>query len=369
MASESTSPPLFLDGPVLGVETSCDETAVGIVAGGRVLSACFSTQIPLHRRFGGVVPEVASRNHLLSLVPTLEAALEQADVRLDDLVGVAVTARPGLLGALLVGVQSAATLAWRRGIPLVGVHHIEAHCWAAMLDGAAGTPGSRPRLPALALAVSGGHTSLYRMDGPGEVVLLGQTLDDAAGEALDKFGKIIGLPYPAGPIIDRLAEQGARDRFPLPRGMRGRDDLAMSFSGLKTAGRQVAEALAAEGEDVLAAARDDLCASYQEAAVAQLVDTTMRALDRTGLRDLVIAGGVAANRRLRERMAEACAARGVAFWPVAPRLCTDNGAMVAGLGSSLLARGVRDDPLLLDAAPTARPAIAEVRASARGARR
>ncbi|MEY3013305.1 MAG: hypothetical protein RIT45_2040 [Pseudomonadota bacterium] len=368
MRSEAHDDDLFLEGPVLGIETSCDETAVGIVAGGRVLAACFSTQIPLHRRFGGVVPEVASRNHLLSLVPTLEAALEQAGLHLGDLVGVAVTARPGLLGALLVGVQSAATLAWRRGLPLVGVHHIEAHCWAAMLDGAAGD-GARPRLPALALAVSGGHTSLFRMDGPGEVALLGQTLDDAAGEALDKFGKIIGLPYPAGPIIDRLAERGDRERFPLPRGMRGRDDLAMSFSGLKTAGRQLAEALAAEGEDVLAAARDDLCASYQEAAVAQLVDTTMRALDRTRLKDLVIAGGVAANSRLRERMAEACAARGVAFWPVAPRLCTDNGAMVAGLGSSLLARGVRDDPLLLDAAPTARPAIAEVRASARGARR
>lgn len=354
---------------ILGIESSCDDTAAAVVVRGReVLSNVVESQVAEHQVFGGVVPEIAGRSHLDRIVPVVDRALGEAGSTLADIDGIAVTCRPGLIGSLLVGLSAAKGLAWATGLPLVGVHHIEAHCWAAMLDGAAGD-GARPRLPALALAVSGGHTSLFRMDGPGEVALLGQTLDDAAGEALDKFGKIIGLPYPAGPIIDRLAERGDRERFPLPRGMRGRDDLAMSFSGLKTAGRQLAEALAAEGEDVLAAARDDLCASYQEAAVAQLVDTTMRALDRTRLKDLVIAGGVAANSRLRERMAEACAARGVAFWPVAPRLCTDNGAMVAGLGSSLLARGVRDDPLLLDAAPTARPAIAEVRASARGARR
>lgn len=365
--------PVFLDGPVLGIETSCDETAVGIVAGGRVLAARFSTQIPLHRRFGGVVPEVASRNHLLSMLPTLEAALESASLGLDDLAGVAVTTRPGLLGALLVGVQTAATLAWRRRLPVVGVHHIEAHCWAAMLEPTAGWPAGteRPPLPALALAVSGGHTSLYQLDGPGQQRLLGQTLDDAAGEALDKFGKIVGLPYPAGPIIDRLAAGGDPQRFALPTGMRGRADLAMSFSGLKTAGRQLVERIAAEagggeaGDAALQQLLPDLCASYQEAAVTQLVDTTLRALDQTGLRDVIVAGGVAANSRLRARLAERLADRGAGFWPVAPALCTDNGAMVAGLGSSLLALGHRDDPLTLDAAPTTRPAIADVRASAR----
>ncbi|MCB9739958.1 MAG: tRNA (adenosine(37)-N6)-threonylcarbamoyltransferase complex transferase subunit TsaD [Deltaproteobacteria bacterium] len=369
MPERSSAAPAFVPGPVLGIETSCDETAVGIVADGRVLAACFSTQIPLHQRFGGVVPEVASRNHLLSLLPTLEATLAQADLGLDDLAGVAVTHRPGLLGALLVGTQSAATLALRRNLPLVGVHHIEAHCWAAMLDADGASAFRRPTLPALALAVSGGHTSLYRMDGPGQMTLLGQTLDDAAGEALDKFGKHIGLPYPAGPVIDRLAGQGDPERYALPRGMRGRTDLAMSFSGLKTAGRMQADAILAEGGDAaLDAARADLCASYQEAVVRQLVDTTLRALRQTGLREVILAGGVAANSRLRAELGRACAARGVGFWPVAPRLCTDNGAMVAGLGSSLLAAGVRHDPLQLDASPTARPEIALVRASAREGR-
>ncbi len=349
------NPNRFLAGPVLGIETSCDETAVGIVTAGRVVAACFSTQIPLHQRFGGVVPEVASRNHLLSILPTIEAALASAGIAADALAGVAVTTRPGLLGALLVGIQTAATLAWRYELPIIGVNHIEAHCWAAMLALDAEAPAAMPALPALALAVSGGHSSVYRMDGPGEMMLLGETLDDAAGEALDKVGKILGLSYPAGPEIERLALSGDRQRFPLPSGMRGRDDLSMSFSGPKTAGRQLIERLRREqpGEPW----RDDVCASYQEAIVAQLVTTTLRALDQTGLEDVVLAGGVAANKRLRAALDEALRARGARLFAVAPRLCTDNGAMVAGLGSSLLAKGLRDDALTLNATPTTRPAM------------
>ena len=348
-------------GPVLGIETSCDETAVGIVEGGRLLAMRFSTQVPLHQRFGGVVPEVASRNHLLSVLPTLQAALDDAGLTMRQLSGIAVTDRPGLLGALLVGVQTAATLAWRNGLPLVGVHHIHAHCWAAMLqmDGER-TDGERPALPALALAVSGGHSSVLRIDGPDAFTTLGETLDDAAGEAFDKVGKLLGLPYPAGPHIDRLARDGDPRRWALPRGMRGRDDLAMSFSGLKTAARQQIELLRAElgiGPLDPLPERDlaDVCASLQDAIVAQLVTTTLRAVDQTGLKQVVLAGGVAANSHLRATLATALTSVGARLVAVPPRLCTDNGAMVAALGSSLLALGHRADPLLMDAAPTARP--------------
>ena len=352
----SPSDDVAFAGPVLGIETSCDETAVGIVEAGRVLAMRFSTQVPLHQRFGGVVPEVASRNHLLSVLPTLEAALADAGLTMRDIRGVAVTDRPGLLGALLVGVQTAATLAWRNDLALVGVHHIHAHCWAAMLDG----DGTRPTLPALALAVSGGHSSLLRIDGPDAFSTLGETLDDAAGEAFDKVGKLLGLPYPAGPHIDRLARDGDPQRWSLPRGMRGRDDLAMSFSGLKTAARQTIEALRAElglAADAPLPPRDlaDVCACLQDAIVAQLVTTTLRAVQQTGLRHVVLAGGVAANSLLRSTLAAALATVGARLFAVPPRLCTDNGAMVAALGASLLARGHRADPLAMDAAPTTRP--------------
>jgi len=345
----------FMSGPVLGIETSCDETAVAIVAGGEVVAQAMTTQVPLHRRFGGVVPEVASRNHLLTVLPVIEQTLEQAGLRGPALAGIAVTNRPGLIGALLVGVQTAKTLALAWDVPLVAVDHIRAHCWAATLR-AADEPGVGDglELPALALAVSGGHTSLLRLSGPGELEVLGATLDDAAGEALDKFGKLLGLPYPAGPEIDRLARTGDASRFKLPGGMRGRDDLAFSFSGLKTAGRQLAERLQREHGAIDAPLLADLCASYQDAVVRQLVRLTCRAAREHGLRDIVVAGGVAANSHLRAELEQACAARGWRCRPVPLRWCTDNGAMVAGLGSSLLAAGVRDDPLALDATPTIR---------------
>lgn len=340
-----------MSGAVLGIETSCDETAVGIVRDGVVLANLVATQIPLHRRFGGVVPEIASRNHLLTILPTVEAALAACDLKPADLASIAVCNRPGLIGALLVGVQTAKTLALCWDVPLVGVHHIEAHAWAVHLrpPGHTAADWPRPALPLLALAVSGGHTSLLRVSGPGRVELLGHTLDDAAGEAFDKFGKILGLPYPAGPEIDRLAPAGAPRRFDLPRGMRGRDDLQFSFSGLKTAGRLIAERLVAEGAALEGVLLADLCASYQDAAVQQLVDVTVRAALRHGLGDVVIAGGVAANRQLRRDLTARCAAAGLTCWPTPLAWCTDNGAMIAGLGEALLQTGERADRHELDA--------------------
>ncbi len=347
-----TPSPTFCRGPVLGIETSCDETAVAIVQDGVVTAQQVSSQVPIHRRFGGVVPEVASRNHLLSILPVVQAALAEADVAGPDLAGIAVTNRPGLIGALLVGVQTAKTLALLWDTPLVAVDHIAAHCWAVTLRDVKGAgAGAGMCLPALALAVSGGHTSLLKLNGPGDMELLGATLDDAAGEALDKFGKLLGLPYPAGPEIERLARGGDRHRFELPLGMRGRDDLAMSFSGLKTAGRRIVDTLTAAG-DLDATARRDLCASYQNACVRQLVAVTVRAAERSGLHEVIIAGGVAANQQLRVDLEQACVSRGWRCRPVPLRWCTDNGAMVAGLGSSLLAAGVREDPLALDALAT-----------------
>lgn len=356
--------------PVLGIETSCDETAVAIVADRRVLASRIASQVPIHRRFGGVVPEVASRNHLLSILPTIEDTLVAAAMTPADLCGVAVTSRPGLIGALLVGVQTARTLALTWGLPVVGVHHIHAHCWAATLrQGPDPDADPGPALPFLALAVSGGHSSLLRVLGPEQVETLGETLDDAAGEALDKFGKLLGLPYPAGPEIDQLAAAGDPLRFALPMGMRGRGDLAMSFSGVKTAGRQLIDVLRADGlSPEVGDLRADLCASYQAAVVSQLVQTSRRALRSSGLSQLVIAGGVAANRLLRRQMSAMCEEEGVDFRPVPAGLCTDNGAMIAALGAAILARRPGDDVHLLDASPTRRAPPAKARRkSARGA--
>lgn len=336
--------------PVLGMETSCDETAVGIVQDGAVLANRIASQVALHARFGGVVPEVAARNHLQSILPAITLALADANLRPADLGGIAVTSQPGLIGALLVGVQTARTLALCWNLPVVGVDHIEAHVWAAMLRRPGAEPAG-PSLPFLALAVSGGHTSLYRVEGPGQMHLLGRTLDDAAGEAYDKFARLLSLPYPGGPEVDRLAQLGDPQRFSLPRGMRGRDDLAMSFSGLKTAARLHVEAARAQAT-LTEADVADLCASFQHAVVGQLTHVTRKAALQHGLRDVVVAGGVAANAGLRASLAAMCQAEGLGFWPVPLAWCGDNGAMVAGLGEALLARGVQHDPHGLDATPT-----------------
>jgi N6-L-threonylcarbamoyladenine synthase len=341
-------------GPVLGIETSCDETAVAIVQHGIVRGSRIATQVPIHLRFGGVVPEIAARNHLLTILPTLEAALDDAQLTPQQLGGLAVTHRPGLVGALLVGIQTARTLALAWNLPLVGIDHIEAHVWAAMLrpPKVEGDAWPKPSLPFLALAVSGGHTSLYRVEGPGSSTLLGRTLDDAAGEAFDKVAKLAGLPYPGGPSIDQGSEGGDPHRFVLPRGMLGREDAAFSFSGLKTAMRLKIEALRDESQVLEGQLLKDLCASFQHAACEQLVRVTLRAARAHGLRHVVVAGGVAANRELRRQMGVACEAAGLRFWPVPMAYCTDNAAMIAGLGEALLLAGRRDDPHSLDAVPT-----------------
>jgi N6-L-threonylcarbamoyladenine synthase len=329
---------------VLGLESSCDETACAVVeaqAGGRLVvrSDIVASQIALHARWGGIVPEIAARHHLESIVPTIESALESAGLGLGDLDAVAVTRGPGLVGALLVAVQVGKTLAFARGLPLVGVNHLEGHLLAAFLD--EGTPRPRPPLPHLGLLVSGGHTSLIRVEDFGRYQVLGATCDDAAGEAFDKVGKLMSFDYPAGPIIDRLAADGDAKAIRFPKAMTGaRRGLHMSFSGLKTA---AAEALQRLGPFQSEKARADFCASFQAAIVEQLTRKTALALDAQRLPAVVLSGGVACNRGLRAAMSALCAERGIGFFVAPPRFCTDNAAMIAGAGALRLLRGERAD--------------------------
>ncbi|MGM0577031.1 MAG: tRNA (adenosine(37)-N6)-threonylcarbamoyltransferase complex transferase subunit TsaD [Myxococcota bacterium] len=352
---------------ILAIETSCDETAAAVVDDTRrVLSNVVATQIPVHARYGGVVPELASRSHLTAIGTIIERALEEAGFGMDAVDAVAVTTGPGLAGCLLVGLQTAKGLAWSRGLPLIPVDHIEAHVRAIHLVDDRGAGADAPSGPYVALAVSGGHTSLGRIAGPGEVTLLGQTLDDAAGEAFDKVAKMIGLPYPGGVHIDRLARQGDREAVDLPRPMLHKG-LDFSFSGLKTAVRYHVErqggAEALSEQDVA-----DLAASVQEAIVDVLVTKSRRACAEEGLRDLVIAGGVACNSRLRERITAGAAGAGLRAHLTPARYCTDNAAMIGGLGAELLARGeamVGGDLASADIHVTRRPA----RSRGRGRRR
>lgn len=341
-------------GLVLGIETSCDETAAALVdAQGVVRSSVVSSQVPIHVRYGGVVPELASRNHLVAIRPVIEEALANARVGLEDVAAIAVTAGPGLAGCLLVGMQVAKALAFARGLPLVLVDHIQAHVWAPYLsddengDAADGAKGLT--YPYVALAVSGGHTSLLRVDGPGRAVTLGATLDDAAGEAFDKIAKLMGLPYPGGIYIDRLSETGNAEAYELPRPLmnKGRGQpsgpsaggLDFSFSGLKTAARLVWEkASTAPGADV-ERVRADLAASVQAAIVEVLVDKSLRACRELGIGQLVAAGGVACNRGLRKRLVEKAARQKIKVRIAPARYCSDNAAMIAGLGGALLAEG------------------------------
>jgi N6-L-threonylcarbamoyladenine synthase len=328
---------------VLGIETSCDETAAAVVEDGRrALSDVVATQIELHRKWGGVVPELASRNHVMQVLPVVDEALARASVTPADLDAIAVTSGPGLVGALLVGVQVAKALAaaWER--PLVRVNHLEGHLVAAFL---ADPP---PRFPFLGLVVSGGHTSLYACEDFGRYRLLGCTRDDAAGEAFDKGAKLLGLPYPGGVAIDRLARTGDPRAVRFPKAIVKNDDLAFSFSGLKTALlHHVRKHGVPEGQ-----ALADVCASYQEAIVAAVVQKLLRAARRFQLDRIVLSGGVAANGRLRAAVQAAAAEyEGVEVFLPAPRLCTDNAAMIAVAGTEAFRRGEREGPgLAADAA-------------------
>lgn len=321
----SPVPPL-----VLGIESSCDEMAAAVVRDGQhVLSSCVHGQLELHRPYGGVVPELASRDHLRTVAEVVGAALDEARVAEADLDGIAVTAGPGLLGSLLVGLSFGKALAYRLGVPVVGVHHLAGHLAAAEL--------AEPELapPYLGLVVSGGHTALYLVTEDAPPRVLGETRDDAAGEAFDKVAKLLGLPYPGGPAVAACAETGDPEAHAFPRPMR--DSLDFSYSGLKTAVALAVEAAQPVGD----AARADLAASFQAAATDVLVEKTRRALRAQGLSWVAVVGGVAANRRLRDEMA--AAARGDGFRACFPplELCTDNAVMIAAAGAGLLARGER----------------------------
>lgn len=317
---------------VLGLETSCDETAAAVYDSRQGLrSHCLYSQVAIHAPFGGVVPELASRDHIRKLLPLVQAALEQAGVTPGELDGVAYTAGPGLVGALLVGATVGVGLALGYGVPAVPVHHMEAHLLAALLE------EDRPEFPFLALLVSGGHTMLVAVEGLGRYRILGETLDDAVGEAFDKGAKLLGLPYPGGPALARLAGEGSPGRFRFPRPMLKSAGLDFSFSGLKTA---LALKVRELGAGSLADAdRADLACDYQIALVETLVAKSVRALEVTGQDRLVVAGGVGANRLLRERLKAELSRRGAAVYYPRPEFCTDNGAMVAFAGSLRLAAG------------------------------
>jgi N6-L-threonylcarbamoyladenine synthase len=323
---------------VLGIETSCDDTSVAVLEGGTRLRAHLIASQDVHRLYGGVVPELAARAHLEWLPRLVRSALDQAGVEARDLNAIAVTRAPGLVGSLVVGVAFAKAYGLALGIPVLGVNHIEAHLHAATLE-----LGESP-WPAIALVVSGGHTELVRVGGFGEYRWLGSTRDDAAGEAYDKVAKRLGLGFPGGPAIDALARAGRADAFDFPRPMLDQPGFDFSFSGLKTA---VTLALASHGDppyrpELLA----NIAASFQAAVVETLVRRSMAAVDAEGARALNLGGGVACNRELRERLAPECASRGIALRVPSPRLCADNAAMIALVGSWLLARRTPADPEL-----------------------
>ena len=315
---------------VLGIETSCDETAVAVVEDLRVRSNLIATQVDLHERFGGVVPEVASRAHVEALTPLLGESLERAGVGFGDLDGIAVTIGPGLIGALLVGIAAAKSLAFALDVPMIGVNHLEGHIWANFLEHGAPDP------PYVALVVSGGHTMLVHMTAEHDYRVLGQTVDDAAGEAFDKIARFIGLGFPGGPALDRAARDGDPNAIAFPRPMVDSDDYAFSMSGLKTAVLRHVKAERDAGREIDLA---DLAASFQEAIVDVQVTKTVRAARETGVGTVLLGGGVVANSRLRERMASAGQASGVRVLCPSMALCTDNGAMIAAAGASRLRRG------------------------------
>ncbi len=332
-----------MSGPlILGIESSCDETGVGIVRGHELLANEVASSVELHVRFGGVVPEVASRAHLQALVPTLRRACEKADIDLTELDGVAVTAGPGLMGALVVGLAAAKALAIALNKPLYGLNHLVGHVAVDLLD-----HGPLPE-PCAALLVSGGHTSLLAVkDITGDIAELGATIDDAAGEAYDKVARLLGLAYPGGPVIDRIAHSGDPDAIRFPRGLTASKDLVAhrfdySFSGVKTAVSRWVETRRRDGLDVPVA---DVAASFQEAVCDVLTAKAVDACEYLGTSDLLIGGGVAANSRLRSLLEERTADRGITLRRPRPGLCTDNGAMMAVLGAEVVTRGLRPSSL------------------------
>lgn len=318
---------------ILGLETSCDETGVAVYDSERgLLAHRLYSQIAVHAEYGGVVPELASRDHVRKALPLINEALAEAGHSVQDLEGIAYTQGPGLVGALLVGASLGRSLAWGLDIPAVGVHHMEGHLLAPMLE------DDRPDFPFVALLVSGGHTQLVHVAGIGEYTLLGESLDDAAGEAFDKAAKMMGLPYPGGPELSKLAEQGDAKRFEFPRPMTNRPGLDFSFSGLKTAVRTTILKEAVDG--ILdEKTKADISACFQAAVVDTLAFKCKRALKQTGLKNLIIAGGVGANKLLRQQLMDMTNKLGGQVFYPRPEFCTDNGAMIAYAGCQRLLAG------------------------------
>ncbi|AFF25446.1 tRNA (adenosine(37)-N6)-threonylcarbamoyltransferase complex transferase subunit TsaD [Pasteurella multocida] len=330
---------------VLGIETSCDETGVAIYDEEKGLVANqLYTQIALHADYGGVVPELASRDHIRKTAPLIQAALAQANLTPGEIDGIAYTSGPGLVGALLVGSTIARSLAYAWNVPAIGVHHMEGHLLAPMLE------DNPPTFPFVALLVSGGHTQLVRVDGVGRYQLLGESIDDAAGEAFDKTAKLLGLDYPGGAALARLAEKGDPKRFKFPRPMTDRPGLDFSFSGLKTfAANTLQQAIKEEGE-LTEQTKADIAYAFQQAVVETLVIKCRRALKETGFNRLVIAGGVSANKQLRQDLAQLMQQlKGEVFYPQ-PQFCTDNGAMIAYTGFLRLKQG-ESQPLAIQVKP------------------
>lgn len=326
---------------VLGIETSCDETGVAVYDSEQgLLGDAVYSQIELHAQYGGVVPELASRDHIRKLIPLIKTVLSESHTQATEINGVAYTAGPGLIGALLVGAAVGKSLAWAWQVPAVGIHHMEGHLLAAMLEQPA------PTFPFLALLVSGGHTQLVEVAALGQYTVLGESVDDAAGEAFDKTAKILGLGYPGGPALARLAEQGHVDKFNFPRPMTQRPGLDFSFSGLKTCVLTTWQAQ----KDPTEQTRADIARAFEEAVIDTLAIKSRRALQQTGLKSLVVAGGVGANQRLRQRLLQFTKAIGVAVYYPRPLFCTDNGAMIAYAGALRLAAG-HQEPLAFSALP------------------
>ncbi|MDO8446996.1 MAG: tRNA (adenosine(37)-N6)-threonylcarbamoyltransferase complex transferase subunit TsaD [Deltaproteobacteria bacterium] len=316
---------------VLGLETSCDETAASVYDGKKVLSDIVSSQTDIHNKYGGIVPELAARRHLETIVPVVHEALEGSGVTLNDIEGIAVTQGPGLIGALLVGISFAKSVSYAKKLPLIGVNHIEGHVTAILLE-------EEVEFPYLGLIVSGGHTSLYIVNGIGSYRHLGSTRDDAAGEALDKAGKLLGLGYPAGAIIDRLAKEADPKAIKFPRALIPGAPYDFSFSGLKTF---LVNLVHREGKEFAEKNLKEIAAGYLEAVVDMLVDKTLKAARENHLGTIVLAGGVAANSRLRQKMRETAAEYGIRVAYPSTSLCTDNASMIAHLGHRYLEMGKR----------------------------
>lgn len=314
---------------VLGIESSCDETAAAVFDGDKILSDIVSSQTDIHNKYGGIVPELASRRHMETILPVVHEALEKSGYTLDDIEGVAVTQGPGLIGALLVGISFSKALSYAKKLPLIGINHIEGHLTAIMLE-------EEVPFPYLGLIVSGGHTSLYIVNGIGKYKHLGSTRDDAAGEALDKAGKLLGLGYPAGAVMDRLAKDGDPKTIKFPKAIIHGSPYDFSFSGLKTF---LVNLVSKEGKEFAEKNLKEIAAGYLEAVVYMLVDKTVKAAGEHRLETIVMAGGVAANSRLRQKMKEAASEYGIKVLFPSIRLCTDNASMIAHLGHKYLDMG------------------------------